>query len=54
MEKSHRNKLVKRFNEQLRGKRLIVLGIPDNYEFMDAQLVQLLKTRVARYVGATS
>jgi predicted protein tyrosine phosphatase len=52
MEKSHRNKVVKRFAELLRGKRLIVLGIPDNYELMDAELVGLLKTRVARYVGA--
>lgn len=54
MEKSHRNKLTKKFREQLRGKRLVVLGIPDNYEFMEPQLVQLLKVRVARYIGAAA
>ena len=54
MEKAHRNKVAKKFREQLRGKRLVVLGIPDNYEFMDPQLVQLLKARVARYVGAAA
>ena len=30
MEKSHRNKISKKFREVLKGKRLIVLGIPDN------------------------
>lgn len=54
MEKAHRNKVAKKFREQLQGKRLVVLGIPDNYEFMDPQLVQLLKARVARYVGAAA
>ena len=54
MEKAHRNKVTKRFREQLRGKRLVVLGIPDDYKFMDSQLVQLLKARVARYIGAAA
>jgi predicted protein tyrosine phosphatase len=54
MEKAHRNRVAKKFREQLRDKRLIVLGIPDNYEFMDPQLVDLLKARVARHVGGTA
>lgn len=31
MENSHRNKISRKFREVLKGKRLIVLGIPDDY-----------------------
>lgn len=34
----------------LKGKRLIVLDIPDEYEFMDLALVGLLQTRLARFL----
>ena len=50
MERSHRNKVSKKFKTQLKGKRLVVLDIPDDYDCMDPQLVQILKTKVPRYV----
>ncbi len=50
MEKSHRNKVAKKFRDQLKGKRLVVLDIPDDYEYMQLELVALLKTRVARHI----
>lgn len=50
MEKAHRNKLSKRFKEQLNGKRVICLNIPDDYEFMDPTLVKLLKVVVPRHL----
>jgi predicted protein tyrosine phosphatase len=50
MEKSHRNKLSKKFKSQLRMKRLVVLGIPDAYEYMQIELIELLKSKVARIV----
>ena len=49
METKHRDKLRKRFREYLQGQRLVVLGIPDDYEFMDAELVDLLKKRVPEF-----
>src|SRR6185295_7072509 len=52
MEKSHRNRVMKKFRDQLKGKRLVVLGIPDEFEYMQPELVDLLKVRVARYVRA--
>ena len=33
----------------LSGKRLVVLGIPDRFEFMQSELVALLKEKVERY-----
>jgi predicted protein tyrosine phosphatase len=34
----------------LLGKRVICLDIPDNYKFMDAALVKLLKIKVERHL----
>ncbi|MBO9711899.1 low molecular weight protein tyrosine phosphatase family protein [Sphingomonas sp.] len=50
MERTHRNKLQKRFRSALNGKRIVVLDIPDDYAFMDPDLVALLKARMARYL----
>ena len=50
MEKSHRNKIQKKYREILKNKRLIVLDIPDNYECMQSELIQLLKAKVSRVV----
>ncbi|AEH85289.1 low molecular weight protein tyrosine phosphatase family protein [Mesorhizobium opportunistum] len=51
MEKVHRTKLQKKFKASLTKARVICLDIPDNYEFMDLELIELLKARVSRYLG---
>jgi len=51
MEKSHRNRLLKKYKSRLKGRRLICLNIPDQYELMDPVLVRLLKAIVPRYLG---
>ena len=38
------------FPEQLRGKRVTVLGIADRYACMDPALIRLLRERVGRLV----
>jgi predicted protein tyrosine phosphatase len=50
MERSHRNKVQKRYRQALKDKRIVVLDIPDEYEFMDAGLIRLLENRMARYL----
>jgi predicted protein tyrosine phosphatase len=50
MEKAHRNKLTSKFKSAFKTKRLVVLDIPDDYEYMDPELVQILKAKVPRYV----
>lgn len=47
MEQTHRTKLTRNYSSTLRGKRIIVLGIPDNYDFMDEDLISLLKKKCA-------
>ena len=51
MENSHRNKLSKKYGNFIRGKRVITLDIPDDYEFMDSELVQILEKSVQRHLG---
>lgn len=52
MEAVHKKKLGKEFNGSLKGKRVIVLGIPDKYDYMQRELVQLLEAKVSRYVNS--
>ena len=50
MEQAHRGKLQRNFRTALSGKRLICLDIPDNYTFMQSELVQLLEAKVSRHL----
>lgn len=50
MEKTHRNKVSKKFKALLKNKRVITLDIPDNYDCMQPELIQLLKAKVSRVV----
>jgi predicted protein tyrosine phosphatase len=50
MEKGHRAKLNRRFGSRLRGKKVICLDIPDTYQYMQPELVALLRARVERHL----
>ncbi len=50
MEKIHRSKMNRKFGSYLAGKKVVVLGIPDNYAYMDPELVQLIQSRCAGYL----
>ncbi|MCO4783960.1 MAG: phosphotyrosine protein phosphatase [Candidatus Cloacimonetes bacterium] len=51
MEKSHRNKLAKKYKELLVGKKFIVLDIPDNYDYMDPDLIQILDRKISSFIN---
>jgi predicted protein tyrosine phosphatase len=51
MEKAHRNRLRRKFKPQLNRQRVICLNIPDEYDFMDPQLVRLLKVSVPKHLA---
>lgn len=50
MEKAHRGKLSRQFGALLRNKRVVCLDIPDDFDFMQPELVRLLETRVAPFL----
>lgn len=51
MENMHKNKIARKFQPLLRDKKVVVLGIPDVYEYMQPELVRLLKAKVPRLVN---
>jgi len=56
MEASHKSRVTKRFGYQVRNKRIVVLGIPDKYQFMAPDLVKILERKVGPHLvrlGAT-
>jgi predicted protein tyrosine phosphatase len=50
MEKRHLNRLQKKFRDSLVGKRVVCLHIPDEFEYMDEDLIDRLRGGVAPYV----
>lgn len=50
MEKTHRKRLNEKFKGALAGKRIAVLNIPDEFEYMDPALIALLRTRCSSYI----
>jgi predicted protein tyrosine phosphatase len=53
MERRHLSKLREEFGEHVRDKRLVCLDIPDDYEFMDPDLVASLIKKVGPYLETT-
>ena len=51
MEKKHADRLRARFQDELRGKTVVNLRIPDNYQFQAAALVELLRQRLHAHFG---
>jgi predicted protein tyrosine phosphatase len=50
MERVHRSKVQKKFRAALKSTRVICLDIPDDYAFMDPELVRLLEVRVSGHL----
>ena len=52
MEKSHLSRLRSKFPEAMRGKRVICLHIPDEYSFMQPELIDELQAKLAAHIDA--
>lgn len=50
MERAHRAKLQRRFRAHLKSARVICLDIPDDYAFMQPELVALLEKKVGAFL----
>lgn len=50
MEAVHRRRLHKQFGKLLETRRVIVLGIPDMYPYMDPKLVKILLMKVSPFL----
>jgi predicted protein tyrosine phosphatase len=50
MEKTHRKRLSQKFRSHLNGKRVICLDIPDDYDYMQPELVRLLEAKAGTFL----
>jgi len=51
MEKRHKERLLQKFEVLMDTKDVIVLDIQDNYKYMDAELIEILKTSTSPYIN---
>ncbi|PCK00458.1 MAG: phosphotyrosine protein phosphatase [Zetaproteobacteria bacterium] len=50
MEKKHKQRLQKKFTTLLDHKDIVILDIPDDYQYMDEALIELLEDCLAAYL----
>jgi len=51
MEQKHKNRLKAEFTRIIVHKKVHILDIPDDYKYMDTELVQILEESVNSYLG---
>lgn len=50
MEKKHKQRLIENFPLLTADKQIILLDIPDEYQYMDNELIDIIKTSVSSYL----
>jgi predicted protein tyrosine phosphatase len=50
MERKHKSRLNEKFGIALEGKEMVVLEIPDEYQYMDEVLIAELEAKVSPYL----
>jgi predicted protein tyrosine phosphatase len=51
MERRHEHRIRRRFRDAARGCPIVCLHIPDEYDFMDPELVRLLRLRAGGQIA---
>jgi protein-tyrosine phosphatase len=50
MEKKHKQRIQEKFGSEIKEKEIIILHIPDEYQFMDPELIEEIKGKVNQYL----
>lgn len=50
MEKKHVRRLQEKFRDNLDNKKIVCLNIPDDYQFMDNELIEILISTVSEHI----
>jgi len=50
MEKKHTRRIQEKYKDELYGKRVVCLYIPDEFDYMDSNLIEIIKERVDEYI----
>jgi len=51
MEEKHKNRLIGEFTRHLNHTDIQVLDIPDDYQYMDSELVEIMRQTVGNHLG---
>jgi predicted protein tyrosine phosphatase len=54
MEKQHANQVEEKHRSAMKGKRIRILNIPDEYEYMDSILIQSLQEKLKDFFDHAS
>ena len=49
METANKRRIQRKFPSLLKNKRIVCLDIPDEYDYMDPKLIQILEARLGHY-----
>lgn len=49
-EKKHLRRLREKYSEEIGGKSVVTLNIPDDFEYMDEELQDILRSYVEEYL----
>jgi predicted protein tyrosine phosphatase len=50
MEKKHKQRVRENFPDEMQNKDVFILGIADNYRYMDKALIEIIHTSVTPYL----
>lgn len=51
MEKKHKQRITSNFPDSSSGKNIIILNIPDEYQYMDEELIEMLELSVRPHIN---
>lgn len=54
MEKKHKQRMVEKYPDETFGKRIVILNIPDEYQYMEVALIEDIKSKVDPYIQSAS
>ncbi|KIA93868.1 protein tyrosine phosphatase [Pedobacter kyungheensis] len=50
MEKKHKQILIERYPIETREKEIVILHIPDDYQYMDEELIEEIQSKMTAYL----
>lgn len=50
MEKKHKQRIEEKFSEEIADKKIVVMDIPDEYQYMDKELIEELNLKTLDYL----
>ena len=50
MEKKHSKRIQEKYKEEIKDKKVVCLYIPDEFEYMDNKLIEIIKDKIEKYM----